>query len=1342
MWPDLSGFRRKAKDGLKKAASGLEVEVPLKVDDDQAELELRRALLALNKIAKANPVTAVLKLDTSRAVSELRAKLAEMRRVGKLNPVEVPLHADEKATRDSLESLRRKIRELGGLNASVKFTPDTGAVSALKAKLSEAVKVKIHSEPVESDIEAVRAAFRNAFREVVARIHLDVPIAAVRAVRERINRALDNLRAKIHFDYDKSGLVKLQQLAVRTFDTKIKPKLDNPATWLVRAELANAFGNVEAKVKASLDGPSFAKARAEMGAAFKDIKVKIKAEVNKRSIAAAAQAFELLKVYSGYNLFRETIPTDLLKTLDQVAVKFATIASIVGGISVGAIDLVGNILAISAGLAQIAPAALAIPGIMVGWGTMLTATVVALKDINRQLPRLGDGFAHAGTIIRDKFWAEAKPAMSQLVDRWMPRIHKGMGEVATETGKFFSSLSSSLEGLLTSKLDGWFSSVARSTKIMSGSTLGLAKMVGAFGDLGEAYLPRVSTWLTKIVNQFGDWLSVSVDSGRAFGWVEVGIQRMKELWDVARGASRFLYELMDAANRADTSGLATLGKRLNDMADTLARPEVKRGLVDVFVAAERAMSNFATQAEHGIGAFLSNIARASKTLFPLIGEVVGRLVGGLGEILGHPAVSGGLENFFKNLNDAIKILASSFENLSIGLGGFVSLLGVFVKSAAPAVNSAISGMGKAGDGILKSLEVVAQNLGRALDDWVKALLPLINRVGPALGKALEDISGAIADLIQKVGPDFTEFADALGRFIADIAIPVVSEGLQVFLKFLEKVDWKALASKINNATDALDNFGKMIGDLSRGDWDSFMEHSKKASEAAIRANWLTAALSDAAKGIGDWLSRTAQAVGKWGAETADGIAKWGKDTADGIGKWISDTGRGLGDWFRSVGDTLSTWGESVGTWFSDMWANAVTAVQQALADIGTAIQTGMAGAAQTLTDAGALWDAAYRGVQTLISDAATAFWKSELGQTVTEGIGLVGDAITLGATAWKTFIENPLTELGMAVSTHWETIKASAELAWSEISTKINDAVEQVKSDLNDRWSEISENAKAWWSDLVQQASTYWEDLKTKITDKLGELKQQAEDAWNGVSRSASDIWGQIVAAVTGKAGEMYSQVTQWFSRLSQGIGIAWDFVKRSTGEAWNGLVRQVADGVTNAAREAGTLGSKALRELGNLGGVLVGAGRDLLDGFLRGIREKIAVVRSVLQDFTRSLPSWKGPAPLDRVLLTPAGRLVMQSFLDGLQDGMEDVRSYLLASTRELGTEMRGMAEQVGSGLEAPLSANLAATVDASASQGSGGDIYTFNLSVDLDDIEQVKDLKEWIEAMRRKARANGGSF
>ena len=45
-------------------------------------------------------------------------------------------------------------------------------------------------------------------------------------------------------------------------------------------------------------------------------------------------------------------------------------------------------------------------------------------------------------------------------------------------------------------------------------------------------------------------------------------------------------------------------------------------------------------------------------------------------------------------------------------------------------------------------------------------------------------------------------------------------------------------------------------------------------------------------------------------------------------------------------------------------------------------------------------------------------------------------------------------------------------------------------------------------------------------------------------------------------------------------------------------------------------------------------------------------------------------------------------------------------------------------------------------ASVGDGGNTYTFNLSVDLDDIEQVKDLKEWIEAMRRKARANGGSF
>ncbi|MFD5392763.1 hypothetical protein ACFWJW_00675 [Streptomyces sp. NPDC127097] len=86
----------------------------------------------------------------------------------------------------------------------------------------------------------------------------------------------------------------------------------------------------------------------------------------------------------------------------------------------------------------------------------------------------------------------------------------------------------------------------------------------------------------------------------------------------------------------------------------------------------------------------------------------------------------------------------------------------------------------------------------------------------------------------------------------------------------------------------------------------------------------------------------------------------------------------------------------------------------------------------------------------------------------------------------------------------------------------------------------------------------------------------------------------------------------------------------------------------------------RALRALGNLGGYLVNAGRQLLGGFISGITSRISGVKNTLQNLTHSLTSWKGPPSVDRRILTPNGRLVMQGFMSGISDQVPLLRRQL----------------------------------------------------------------------------------
>jgi phage-related protein len=102
---------------------------------------------------------------------------------------------------------------------------------------------------------------------------------------------------------------------------------------------------------------------------------------------------------------------------------------------------------------------------------------------------------------------------------------------------------------------------------------------------------------------------------------------------------------------------------------------------------------------------------------------------------------------------------------------------------------------------------------------------------------------------------------------------------------------------------------------------------------------------------------------------------------------------------------------------------------------------------------------------------------------------------------------------------------------------------------------------------------------------------------------------------------------------------------------------------------------------LGNLGNLLKGAGKSVIDGFLNGLRGGFDRVRSELSRLTNMLPSWKGPQTVDASILYGAGRLVMGGFERGLADGSGGVRATLGAVTASMPSAVSGAQGGGGDG-------------------------------------------------------------
>lgn len=70
--------------------------------------------------------------------------------------------------------------------------------------------------------------------------------------------------------------------------------------------------------------------------------------------------------------------------------------------------------------------------------------------------------------------------------------------------------------------------------------------------------------------------------------------------------------------------------------------------------------------------------------------------------------------------------------------------------------------------------------------------------------------------------------------------------------------------------------------------------------------------------------------------------------------------------------------------------------------------------------------------------------------------------------------------------------------------------------------------------------------------------------------------------------------------------------------------------------------------------------GAKTMQGFLDGIQSKFEPLRLLLQQLTKFIPSWKGPADRDATLLVSAGEAIIQGLIDGIEDAFPQVRALL----------------------------------------------------------------------------------
>ena len=151
--------------------------------------------------------------------------------------------------------------------------------------------------------------------------------------------------------------------------------------------------------------------------------------------------------------------------------------------------------------------------------------------------------------------------------------------------------------------------------------------------------------------------------------------------------------------------------------------------------------------------------------------------------------------------------------------------------------------------------------------------------------------------------------------------------------------------------------------------------------------------------------------------------------------------------------------------------------------------------------------------------------------------------------------------------------------------------------------------------------------IKSATTTVFTAVKNHIVAMWNSIKSATSTVWGFIKNFITTQVtavktvlrgiGAAIDAVVGFFNRMKNNVSSALNTMKSAVNTAKSTIVGYFGGMVTGATNKINTLlsnlrgiGGKIKSAVGNLAGLLVGAGRNVIQGLINGISQKLGALR------------------------------------------------------------------------------------------------------------------------------------
>lgn len=275
-----------------------------------------------------------------------------------------------------------------------------------------------------------------------------------------------------------------------------------------------------------------------------------------------------------------------------------------------------------------------------------------------------------------------------------------------------------------------------------------------------------------------------------------------------------------------------------------------------------------------------------------------------------------------------------------------------------------------------------------------------------------------------------------------------------------------------------------------------------------------------------------------------------------------------------------------------------------------------------------LWTGITEGITTAFDGAKEAI------VTVWDGIKT---AVVEKVTGIKDGIMQALEPIAGNIKNIWNGIKTVTQAVWDIIKNLVIGAGLVILQTITGDFKGAVDSAKQIWDNLKQATQTAWEAIKdiiknaieaasTVISTVTAKIKEAITTAWNNVKETTTSVWNSIKEAikqawdnikesVKTSIENVKTTIKDGFDQAKQNISTAVENIKKTVSEGFTNVLTTIKTKLSELPGTIKTAFTNAINAAISFISQAVQVGRDLINGFIRGIKEMASNLASAARE-------------------------------------------------------------------------------------------------------------------------------